>query len=76
MSVSDVLQILSDGRPVRGSIELDDRLLMWTARFSLPRTLTIDFDEEGYDEPIPFDLVEPDSGLGLPESLLQVSGAL
>ena len=67
MPIRDALRTLGEGRPVRGSIELDDCLWLWTARFSPPRTLTIVVDETRYDEPIPFALLEPDSGLDLPE---------
>ena len=63
MLISDALGMLEGGRPVRGSIELDDRLVMWTAWFIPPHTLTIVWDETRCDEPIPFALVEPDSDL-------------
>lgn len=67
MPLSDALRKLQDGGQLRGSIELDDRLLGWTASFTPPRTLTILLDELLYDEPIPFDLVdEPASGLNPP----------
>lgn len=55
-----MLRILQDGRPLRGSFELDDRLLTWTARFTPPREIYIVLDELMLDEPIPFDLPDDD----------------
>jgi hypothetical protein len=55
--LSDALKILSSGRTLRGSIELDDVLLTWQATFDGHGRITVDIDEQGIDEPIPYDLV-------------------
>jgi hypothetical protein len=59
MPVIDALKILEAGKELRGSIELDDVLLSWRARFDGHRTLTVVLDELSLDESIPFGLAEP-----------------
>jgi hypothetical protein len=56
MPVNDALKILSAGRELRGTIELDDYLLSWRAKFDGMRKLTIVLDELSLDEPIPCEL--------------------
>lgn len=63
MPVIDALKILEAGKELRGTIELNDYLLSWRARFDGRRTLTFVLDELSLDEPIPFLPAEP-----LPES--------
>jgi hypothetical protein len=65
MPLVDALKILSAGRTLRGSIELDDVLLTWRATFDGHGRLTVDLDELGVDEPIPYDLV--------PDHLIEMS---
>jgi len=63
-----VLCELTDGKVVRGSIELPNRLVLLRLTFE-GGGLHLGLDEVvGLDEPIPFDSAdEPDTGLGLPE---------
>jgi hypothetical protein len=63
MPLIDALKILSAGRELRGSIELDDFLLSWRARFDGHRQITIVLDELSIDEPIPYDLTDEGSNL-------------
>jgi hypothetical protein len=58
MPLIEAMKILSAGRTLRGSIELDDVLLTWRATFDGRGRLTVDLDEQGVDEPIPYDLIE------------------
>jgi hypothetical protein len=62
MPVIDALKILERGGVLRGTIELDDYLLSWRARFDGSRTLTFVLDELSLDDPIPFELAEPPDG--------------
>lgn len=63
----EVLCELSNGKAVRGSIELPDRLVLLRLTFERG-VLVLGIDHVvDVDEPIPFELVEPESGQGLPE---------
>jgi hypothetical protein len=56
MPVIDALKILEAGKELRGTIELEDYLLSWRAKFDGKRTLTFVLDELSLDEPIPCEL--------------------
>ena len=63
----EVLCELDNGKAVRGSVELPDRLVLLRLTFE-GGVLHLGLEDVvGLDEPIPFDLLEPDSGQGLPE---------
>lgn len=62
MPVIDALKILEAGKELRGTIELDDYLLTWRARFDGHGRITFDLDELSLDEPIPFSPAEPEPG--------------
>jgi len=65
--VDQVVELLRQGKTVKGSIELPDSLVLWDLEYD---GIAIRFqarDYIGLDDPIPFDLVEHASGLGLPE---------
>ncbi len=58
MPVIDALKILQQGRELRGTIELDEALLTWRARFDGRGHIAVDLDEIGLDDPIPVELTQ------------------
>jgi len=56
VSVSDALKVLQSGRELRGTVELDEALLTWRARFDGRGHIAVDLDELSLDEPIPYEL--------------------
>jgi hypothetical protein len=58
MPVIDALKRLQSGRELRGTVELDDYLLSWRARFDGRGRITLDLDELSLDEPIPVELTQ------------------
>lgn len=58
MPIIDALNELQKGRVLRGTIELPDYLISWRMKFDGARRITIDLDELGLDDPIPFELTE------------------
>jgi hypothetical protein len=64
MPVIDMLKVLEAGRELRGTVELDEYLLSWRAKFDGLRTITLTLDELSLDEPIPFLPSEPETEPG------------
>jgi hypothetical protein len=58
MPVIDALKILEAGKELRGTVELDEYLLSWRAKFDGLRTITLTLDELSLDDPIPYELTQ------------------
>ncbi len=58
MPLGDALQVLQQGKVLRGTIEVPDYLITWKMKFDGHKTLTVELDELSLDEPIPYELTE------------------
>lgn len=64
--IDQVIEQLRQGKTVKGSIELPDSLVLWSLDYD---GTGIKFQARGYidlDDPIPFDLASPATGLNRP----------